>query len=213
MGVAASTPAIVYLLSGGEHGGNVVGASLVIASSLSLRLPSLRLAASLLLALLVYDVFWVFGSEFLWGRNVMVEAASKEGSSPVRALGLGGPATLPLPIKLVVEPLMLGLGDMAIPAMLSAYARRVDDSYHSHVRHLQSLFPASMVGYAVGLAAAFYAAFAARLAQPALLYIVPSQLLVVSFVAWRSGCFSAVWQGSFEAKEKTGEEESVAFQV
>ena len=92
----------------------------------------------LLSALFVYDCFWVFASERLFGSNVMMEAATKQAENPafLAAAALRLPSAhiaphLELPVKLLFpaklfaaapqEPaLMLGLGDMALPGMLLA---------------------------------------------------------------------------------------------
>ena len=38
----------------------------------------LQVCTLLLSLLFTYDIFWVFGSPYLWTRNVMVEAATKQ---------------------------------------------------------------------------------------------------------------------------------------
>jgi len=43
-----------------------------------MRLPSLKIAAISLMALFVYDIFWVFFSQRFFGENVMVVVATKE---------------------------------------------------------------------------------------------------------------------------------------
>lgn len=63
----------------------------------------------LLSGLFVYDVFWVFFSQHLFGANVMVAAATKQAQNPVvsaaEALHLPVPAAvsrqLDLPMKLL----------------------------------------------------------------------------------------------------------------
>ena len=49
------------------------------------RVPSLKHSTVLLIALLVYDVFWVFYSSSIFQANVMLEVATKTMDNPVSA--------------------------------------------------------------------------------------------------------------------------------
>ena len=61
---------------------NFLGISLCIAFISFIRLPSLKVTTLLLSALFVYDIFWVFFSERLFGQNVMLEAATRQADNP-----------------------------------------------------------------------------------------------------------------------------------
>ena len=50
------------------------------------RVPSLKHSTVLLVALLVYDVFWVFYSASIFKANVMLEVATKTMDNPVSRL-------------------------------------------------------------------------------------------------------------------------------
>ena len=50
------------------------------------RVPSLKHSTVLLVALLVYDVFWVFYSASIFKANVMLEVATKTMDNPVSGL-------------------------------------------------------------------------------------------------------------------------------
>jgi signal peptide peptidase-like protein 2B len=89
------------------------------------HLPNLRVATALLGAAAAYDVWWVFLQPLVTGgASVMVAVAS------------GGPAGAPPPMLLAVPFLrglgsrpafaLLGLGDVALPGLLVALARRWD---------------------------------------------------------------------------------------
>lgn len=47
------------------------------------RVRSLSVAAMILCALFVYDIFWVFFSEGIFGGNVMVTVATKEATNVI----------------------------------------------------------------------------------------------------------------------------------
>ncbi|XP_059304799.1 signal peptide peptidase-like 1 [Lycium ferocissimum] len=134
---------IMWLVSGHWILNNLLGISLCIAFVSHVRLPNIKICAMLLVCLFVYDIFWVFYSERLFGANVMVSVATQQASNPVHmvanSLSLPGlqliTKKLELPVKIVfprnllgdVVPgyaaadfMMLGLGDMAIPSMLLA---------------------------------------------------------------------------------------------
>lgn len=50
------------------------------------RLPSLKVSTLLLTGLLLYDVFWVFFSSYIFNSNVMVRVATRTADNPMRAL-------------------------------------------------------------------------------------------------------------------------------
>eukprot|EP00892_Ulva_mutabilis_P012076 jgi/Ulvmu1/9240/UM005_0340.1 len=89
-------------------------------------LRSFRTAAVLLLGLLVYDVFWVFGSPAVVGDNVMLTVATSSAiSAPTRLLFPRVSAATDIgafPFSL------LGLGDIVVPGLLAGLALRYDAS-------------------------------------------------------------------------------------
>ncbi|KAL8474021.1 hypothetical protein ACS0TY_030754 [Phlomoides rotata] len=132
-----------WLVTGHWILNNLLGISLCIAFVSHVRLPNIKICATLLVCLFVYDIFWVFYSEMFFGANVMVSVATQQASNPVHtvanSLSLPGlqliTKKLELPVKIVFprnmfgrsvpgnnvsDYMMLGLGDMAIPSMLLA---------------------------------------------------------------------------------------------
>eukprot|EP01036_Dinobryon_divergens_P025817 gene25817-34404_t len=119
---------------------DILGCSLCIAFISTLRFPSLKLATFCLTGLVIYDIYWVFLSEYFFRSNVMVEVATKKATNPVHDLGaaLNIPIlqeavtrTIELPIKLLIpvsgaRMMMLGLGDIALPGALVSLALRCD---------------------------------------------------------------------------------------
>lgn len=88
---------------------DAMGMGLCVAFIAFVRLPSLKVSTLLLTGLLIYDVFWVFFSSYIFSTNVMVKVATRPADNPVgivaRKLHLGGVVKeapkLSLPGKLV----------------------------------------------------------------------------------------------------------------
>ena len=64
---------VFWLLTGSWFLNNVLGISLCVTYVSLLRLPSMKVAAVLLIGLFFYDIFWVFYSQELFGKNVMYD--------------------------------------------------------------------------------------------------------------------------------------------
>ncbi|XP_033102310.1 signal peptide peptidase-like 3 [Anneissia japonica] len=105
------------------------------------RLPSLKVSTLLLSGLLIYDVFWVFFSTYIFNANVMVKVATRPADNPVGIIakkinfpGLAKDAPqLSLPGKLIFPSMhnsghfsMLGLGDIVMPGLLLCFVMRYD---------------------------------------------------------------------------------------
>ncbi|KAH7365457.1 hypothetical protein KP509_18G029200 [Ceratopteris richardii] len=214
-----------WLISGHWILNNILGISICIAFVSHVRLPNIKICALLLACLFVYDIFWVFFSEQFFGANVMVSVAMQQASNPVHtvasSLKLPGFQTvtkkLELPVKLVfprnllggnipsmsgIEFMMLGLGDMAIPGMLLAlvlcFDNRISKVYGSEtspsLKH-RTYHWYALWGYALGLIAALAAGVLMHAPQPALLYLVPSTLGPVMFLAWVRNELHELWNG------------------
>lgn len=112
----------------------------------TLRFPSFKIVVACLSLLLVYDAFWVFCSEYIFEKNVMVTVAVQKASNPIRdAASVAGvpetvlhffPTTVELPLKLIFpvhgRNMMLGLGDVALPGAVVAFALRCDVLLRKH---------------------------------------------------------------------------------
>ena len=90
-------------------------------------LSSFRVAGVLLVGLLMYDVYWVFGSAKAFNENVMLAVATSDVLvGPTRLLfpripgTVGEASTFPFSL--------LGLGDIAVPGLLACLALRFDAS-------------------------------------------------------------------------------------
>jgi hypothetical protein len=86
------------------------------------RLSSLKVASSLLTLAFFYDIFWVFISSSIFGKNVMVTVAT----------GLNVPIKILVPLMLshskTTQFTLIGLGDIVLPGLLLCFALRLDDT-------------------------------------------------------------------------------------
>ncbi|GJP37150.1 hypothetical protein CLOM_g21590 [Closterium sp. NIES-68] len=101
--------------------GNIVAVCIVSEVLQMLSLRSFAVASAVLLGLLMYDVFWVFGSSPIFGDNVMVTVATSD--------ALVGPMKLVFPrwtVDAAAPYSILGLGDVAAPGLLMALMLRFD---------------------------------------------------------------------------------------
>ncbi|XP_077995588.1 signal peptide peptidase-like 3 isoform X2 [Glandiceps talaboti] len=191
------------------------------------RLPSLKVSTLLLTGLLIYDVFWVFFSTYIFNANVMVKVATRPADNPVgivaRKLNLPGVAReapqLSLPGKLVFPSMhdtghfsMLGLGDIVMPGLLLCFVMRYDnykrqankgDEGNNYPPSANSLtqkvtyFHCSLIGYFLGLLTATISSEVYKAAQPALLYLVPFTLLPLFVMAYLKGDLRRMWHEPF----------------
>ena len=96
---------------------------------------SFKSCATALCGLLAYDAFWVFKSEEVVGKNVMMSVATNQSfNGPFRLLFPRFDDVLnPLPLD-AFEFSLLGLGDVAIPGLLVALMLRYDASRATDLR-------------------------------------------------------------------------------
>lgn len=131
----------IWVLTGHWLLMDALGMGLCVAFIALVRLPSLKVSTLLLVGLLVYDVFWVFFSSYIFSANVMVKVATRPAENPVglfaKKLHLSGfmrdAPKLSLPGKLVFPSIqnsshfsMLGLGDIVMPGLLLCFVLRYD---------------------------------------------------------------------------------------
>lgn len=137
----AITVVCIWVMTGHWLLMDAMGIALCVAFIAFVRLPSLKVSTLLLTGLLIYDVFWVFFSSYIFSTNVMVKVATRPAENPVglvaRKLNLSGivrePPKLNLPGKLVFPSMhnsghfsMLGLGDIVMPGLLLCFVLRYD---------------------------------------------------------------------------------------
>ncbi|CAG2246723.1 SPPL3 [Mytilus edulis] len=186
----------IWVLTGHWLLMDALGMGLCVAFIALVRLPSLKVSTLLLVGLLIYDVFWVFFSSYIFSANVMVKVATRPAENPVgmfaKKLHLTGlvrdAPKLSLPGKLVFPSMqnsshfsMLGLGDIVMPGLLLCFVLRYDAYKKSQMisvetgvppppTYVQRLtyFHCSLVGYFLGLLTATVSSEVFKAAQPAL---------------------------------------------
>jgi signal peptide peptidase-like protein 3 len=230
----ASVVTLEWIRSGNIFCHDILGCALAILFISVLRFPSLKIAALTLGLLLLYDAFWVFYSEYIFEKNVMVEVATQNASNPVQEVGKylnvevlkNISPTINLPMKLIFpnlldgdeRTLMLGLGDIAMPGALVAFAKRSDNSFSSSsgsekktdvesqsrshaIAPSSDLFEYTLLGYIFGLFLAFLGNYVSSHPQPALIYIVPCTLFFLSIRAYQKGRMKEVWSGLYKSDD------------
>ncbi|ETE64326.1 Signal peptide peptidase-like 3, partial [Ophiophagus hannah] len=192
---------LIWVLTGHWLLMDALAMGLCVAMIAFVRLPSLKVSCLLLSGLLIYDVFWVFFSAYIFNSNVMVKVATQPADNPLDVLSRKlhlGPSVgrdvprLSLPGKLVFPSStgshfsMLGIGDIVMPGLLLCFVLRYDN-YKKQANgdscgtagpgnisgRMQkvSYFHCTLIGYFVGLLTATVASRIHRAAQPALLAI------------------------------------------
>ncbi|CAG9820513.1 unnamed protein product [Phaedon cochleariae] len=206
----------IWVLTGHWLLMDAMGMGLCVAFIAFVRLPSLKVSTLLLTGLLIYDVFWVFFSSYIFNANVMVKVATRSAENPVgvvaRKLNIGGVAKeapkLSLPGKLVFPSIhnsghfsMLGLGDIVMPGLLLCFVLRYDAYRKSQGLSGSRLtyFHCSLFGYFLGLLTATVTSELFKAAQPALLYLVPFTLLPLLTMAYLKGDLRRMWSEPFKS--------------
>lgn len=144
-------------------------------------------AASLLILAFFYDIFWVFCSSAVFGKNVMVTVAT----------GLDVPIKILVPLMLAegkdTQFTLIGLGDIVLPGLLLCFALRFDHSKGLDPK--SNYFAVTMAGYCIGLTICEIIVGSFHWAQPAMIYLVPGTLIPFAVTALRRGEISEVWEG------------------
>merc|ERR1719464_438096 len=174
---------------------NILGICFCLQGIQRVSLGTYKIGAILLVGLFFYDIFWVFGTE------VMVTVAKK----------FDGPIKLLFPRVNKDTPSLLGIGDIVIPAFLVSMMARFDyyldkkrnPNLQSHGILSGRYFWVTLVGYFIGMVTTLVSMLYFEAAQPALLYLVPSCLIVVMGYALCEGELLELWS-------YTEEEESVS---
>ncbi|XP_016108609.1 signal peptide peptidase-like 3 [Sinocyclocheilus grahami] len=217
---------LIWVMTGHWLLMDALAMGLCVAMIAFVRLPSLKVSCLLLSGLLIYDVFWVFFSAYIFNSNVMVKVATQPADNPLdvlsRKLHLGrdGPR-LSLPGKLVFPSStgshfsMLGIGDIVMPGLLLCFVLRYDNykkqangevpgavNMSGRMQRV-SYFHCTLIGYFVGLLTATVASRIHRAAQPALLYLVPFTLLPLLTMAYLKGDLRRMWSEPFHTKSSS----------
>ena len=156
---------------------NVLAVSFTVYFVNKLLVTNFKNAVIYNLGMLMYDIFWGFGSD------VMVTVATQL-DLPIKLLFPADPTGLNMRFNI------LGIGDIALPGVYCAMMLRYDffkavtkDKNKFSIKHFESLkesldfdkpyFTASLVGYTCGILIVSFIFRFFNSAQPALLYINP----------------------------------------
>lgn len=216
----------VWILTGHWLLMDALGMGLCVAFIALVRLPSLKVSTLLLIGLLVYDVFWVFFSSYIFSTNVMVKVATRPAENPIGLLAKRFPLLftneapkLSLPGKLVFPSMqnsghfsMLGMGDIVMPGLLLCFVLRYDAYKKAQfangdvgllppMTYYQKItyFHCCLIGYFFGLLTATLSSELFQATQPALLYLVPFTLLPLLIMAYLKGDLRRMWHEPFLA--------------
>ncbi|XP_044294759.1 signal peptide peptidase-like 2A isoform X2 [Varanus komodoensis] len=175
----------------------------------TLKVPNFKSCVLLLGLLLLYDVFFVFITPFITknGESIMVEVATGPSENSEKL-----PVVIKVP-KLIFSGTMLcqmpfsllGYGDIVLPGLLVAYCHRFD----IQTRSSRVYFISCTIAYAVGMLVTFLSLSLMKMAQPALLYLVPCTLLSSTLVALYRKEMKKFWNGNnYQAMDFAASEEN-----
>lgn len=164
---------------------NIMGIALSIHALENMPISSFKIAFGLLAALLVYDVFFVFGTD------VMLTVAKN----------IDGPIKLLFP-KATGGYSMIGLGDIIMPGILITMTLRYDVyRIKKNEKKGTIYFYFGLAGYLIGIIATVIAMKVMEREQPALLYLVPTCIISVLAAAIYCREFSQLWLYNEENNE------------
>ncbi|KAI0526856.1 hypothetical protein KFK09_002448 [Dendrobium nobile] len=169
--------------------GGVEGISLILTVIQVVRVPNLKVGTVLLSCAFLYDIFWVFASDWFFHESVMIVVARGDRSGED-----GVPMLLKIPR--MFDPWggysIIGFGDILLPGLLIAFSLRYDWATKKNLK--AGYFLWSMVAYGSGLLITYVALnLMDGHGQPALLYIVPFTLGTFLSLGWKRGELKNLW--------------------
>ncbi|KAG6463679.1 hypothetical protein O3G_MSEX014011 [Manduca sexta] len=203
----------VWVLTGHWLLMDAMGMGLCVTFIALIRLPSLKVSTLLLTGLLLYDVFWVFFSSYIFTTNVMVKVATRTSRITITNYHTTNIVFCYDIYKITISIVhFTGLGDIVMPGLLLCFVLRYDAYKKATLvcqmgqvpgpRSMSSrltYFHCSLLGYFLGLLTATVSAEVFKAAQPALLYLVPFTLLPLLTMAYVKGDLRRMWSEPFIA--------------
>ncbi|CAG9328581.1 unnamed protein product [Blepharisma stoltei] len=164
----ATPVGLLYIFTKNWVLNNVFGIAFTIHAIENMPLGSFKVGYGLLAGLIVYDVFFVFGTD------IMITVAKS----------IDGPIKLLFP-KATGDFSMIGLGDIILPGIFIALALRYDlfRENKKEMKEQKLYFFTTVAGYAIGILMTNLAMVLMEKEQPALLYLVPMCLLSTGVMA------------------------------
>ncbi|KAL4507019.1 hypothetical protein ABPG72_001812 [Tetrahymena utriculariae] len=163
---------------------NFIAFSIVMLMFKVIRLPSYMVALILLGLAFIYDIFWVFYSDKIFGTSVMANVATKV-ELPMMFYC---PKINPSPIQ---SCSLIGLGDIVLPGIFVSFCLNFSKRMHSNNQY----YITCLGGYILGIAICVICLTVYQSAQPALLYLSPCTLIPVAIHALIKKEFSFIWSG------------------
>lgn len=187
----------------------VMGVAVCLNIIKTVHLPNMKIIAIIMVCLFFYDIFFVFLTPLFTKDNVSIMEKVATGASSRKPV-FDAPEDytpheqIPLALKVpyfqqtdvkVCGPLygMIGFGDIIIPGFLTGYAAYFDTL--AHPGEIKWYYIISCLAYAVGLVLTYIALIGMKMAQPALLYLVPCLLIATFGAAFKRGELTAMLSG------------------
>eukprot|EP01088_Endostelium_zonatum_P013809 TRINITY_DN2867_c1_g6_i1.p1 TRINITY_DN2867_c1_g6~~TRINITY_DN2867_c1_g6_i1.p1 ORF type:complete len:402 (-),score=118.09 TRINITY_DN2867_c1_g6_i1:22-1227(-) len=191
-----------------------IALNLAMTSLSFVRIPNLKIASVLLGLFFIYDIFWVFVSPAVFGKNVMVTVALSLPSLPILIV---------LPRTILPGYSILGLGDIMLPGLYICFLSRFDKNqkinHNSNNNNNNELNvnnndegnvkkrryrEVGMWGYGIGIITTLVSLVVMGKAQPALLWLVPSVIGSSVIEGWRRGELKEMWEGGENGEREIG---------
>ncbi|KAF2076425.1 hypothetical protein CYY_002282 [Polysphondylium violaceum] len=191
---------------------NILSIGTSIAALSFIRLNNLKALTIFLWCFLLYDVFWVFISKYIFGTSVMESVAVQVMDKfylPMlitfpKFFGKGGGSSL-------------GNGDYVLPGIFICQLYFLDKYYHFSERESASpfslknlgYFKISLLSYTVGLIFSLVMVIATERGQPALLYLVPMITIPTIVVAYKRDQLALIMKPVPKPKQENDSMESL----
>eukprot|EP01130_Rhizamoeba_saxonica_P018813 TRINITY_DN9557_c0_g1_i1.p1 TRINITY_DN9557_c0_g1~~TRINITY_DN9557_c0_g1_i1.p1 ORF type:complete len:504 (-),score=62.78 TRINITY_DN9557_c0_g1_i1:36-1547(-) len=162
----------------------------------TVRLTNIKISAIMLVLFFFYDIFFVFITPLFTknGESIMVKVATG---------GSGSHETIPLTLMVprFSDPYsvcgasfsILGYGDIVLPGLLVSFCLYFDKRMNTWQK--KSYFVIVSSAYFFGLVSTYIGLISLKMAQPALLYLVPFTLGSVLFFGWKRNELRYLWYG------------------
>eukprot|EP01084_Bolivina_argentea_P277759 474340_1 len=178
---------------------NIMCVGLLLILQRTIRLTNLKISSILLCTAFLYDIFWVFISPLIFESSVMVAVATYQHKNNHND-------TLPVVIKfprvndIFHSPMILGLGDIALPGLLISYLLRYDYINKIGIINIKNnikygYFIVGIIGYAIGMLFTDINLILMQSGQPALLFLVPCTLGTTIIISYKRGHLKQIWNG------------------
>lgn len=173
---------------------NIMCTGLLLNLQRNIRLTNIKIATILLGTAFIYDIFWVFISPYFFSSSVMVSVATYQHDGNERD-------TLPVVLKfpriddVFHSPMILGLGDIALPGLFISYLLRYDYLTKVGINLKNGYFIPGLIGYFIGMILTDINLIIMRSGQPALLFLVPFTLGTTIILSYKRGHLNALWNG------------------